>query len=118
MGAETACYFIGWLLFQTLIGALIGRFKGRVDSGIFWSFFLGPIGWVIVALMKDLRQKCPDCGGSIAEKVRKCKHCGSMIDNRILAVPVSQTKQWAIGFAVIAILLSIMSVLLRGFTFF
>lgn len=116
MGAEAVFYFISWLLFQTLIGALIGRSKGRVDSGIFWSFFLGPIGWVIVALMADLRQKCPECHSSVAVGARKCRYCGSRID--LQPAPASQTKQWALGFTVIALLLSVLTVLLRGFTFF
>jgi hypothetical protein len=34
---------IYWILI-ILIGALIGRSKGRVGSGIVWSFLLGPIG--------------------------------------------------------------------------
>jgi hypothetical protein len=57
-------YFIGWVL-CVLIGALIGKYKGRVDSGVIWSALLGPIGWLIVALQQDLRQKCPECGGEV-----------------------------------------------------
>jgi hypothetical protein len=76
---QIVVYFIGWLIFQTLVGALIGKFKGRVDSGVFWSFFLGPIGWLIVALMTDLRQKCPECRGAVIPGARKCKNCGSAI---------------------------------------
>ena len=68
----------GWV-FIVLIGALIGKSKGRVGSGIIWSFLLGPIGWLIVALQQDLRQKCPECGGVVVLGARKCKNCGSVI---------------------------------------
>ena len=60
-----------------LIGALIGKYKGRVGSGVVWALVLGPIGWLIVALMQDLREKCPECGGVVVPGARKCKHCGS-----------------------------------------
>jgi hypothetical protein len=33
------------------IGALIAREKGRAWAGFWWSYFLGPIGWVIAALL-------------------------------------------------------------------
>ena len=75
--------FFGWficVLICSLIGALIGKSKGRVGSGLIWSFLLGPIGWLIVALMADLRPMCSECGGVIVEGARKCKHCGSDID--------------------------------------
>jgi len=42
-----AVYIISWTLFQTLVGAVIGKSKGRLDAGVFWSFLLGPIGWLI-----------------------------------------------------------------------
>ena len=71
-------YFIGWVL-SVLIGALIGKYKGRVDSGVIWSALLGPIGWLIVALQNDLRQKCPECGGVVVPGARKCKNYGSAI---------------------------------------
>lgn len=62
-----------------LIGALIGKYKGRTESGACWAALLGPIGWLIVALQEDLRQKCPECGGAVVPGARKCKNCGSVI---------------------------------------
>src|SRR5271170_1922106 len=72
-------YFVGWIA-CILIGALIGKCKGRADSGLVWSALLGPIGWLIVALMDDLRPVCSECGGVIVDGARKCKHCGSVIE--------------------------------------
>ena len=104
MGTQTVVYFIVWLIFQTLVGAVIGKSKGRLDSGVFWSFFLGPIGWLIVALMSDLRQKCPECGGVVVAGARKCKNCASVIGSSAdfqgksmgskSAAPVARTRWW------------------------
>jgi len=65
-----------WGLF-TIIGALIGSIKSRVGMGLFLGFLLGPFGWLIMALMKSHKAKCPYCGGIIEEGYGKCKHCGS-----------------------------------------
>jgi hypothetical protein len=67
-------FAIGWI-FCILIGALIGQYKGRVGSGVVWSLLLGPIGWLIVALMKDLRRKCPHCAEAIKPEAKICPHC-------------------------------------------
>ena len=72
-------YLIVWGVLCVLIGALIGKAKGRIDSGIIWSLMLGPIGWLIVALQQDLRQKCPECRGVVFPGARKCNGCGSDI---------------------------------------
>jgi predicted RNA-binding Zn-ribbon protein involved in translation (DUF1610 family) len=71
-------FFVFWVL-CILVGALIGKSKGRADSGAIWSAVLGPIGWLIVALQQDLSQKCPECGGAVVPGARKCKNCGSVI---------------------------------------
>jgi predicted RNA-binding Zn-ribbon protein involved in translation (DUF1610 family) len=71
-------FFVFWVL-CIVVGALIGKRKGRADSGAIWSALLGPIGWLIVALQEDLGQKCPECGGTVVPGARKCKNCGSVI---------------------------------------
>ena len=68
------------LVISALIGALIGRPRGRAGDGAVISFFLGPIGWLIAAFMKDHRERCAECGGVVVEGARKCMHCGSPIE--------------------------------------
>jgi hypothetical protein len=71
---------IPFLLFcalGALVGAAIGSSKGRAFAGAAWGIFLGPIGWLIIALAPDTRLKCPECGGAIVKGARKCKNCGS-----------------------------------------
>jgi hypothetical protein len=83
-------YFVGWIA-CVLIGALIGKYKGRADSGVLWSALLGPIGWIVVALMEDLRPKCPHCRGVIPAGARKCMHCG---ENLVVASGLTESD-WA-----------------------
>ena len=43
---------LGILTFFGLVGAIIGKSKrSSVNAGFLWGFFLGPIGWIIAALV-------------------------------------------------------------------
>lgn len=68
------------LAISSLIGALIGKYKGHAVLGAVLGFFFGPIGWLIAALSSDDREKCIECGGAVVEGARKCMHCGSLIE--------------------------------------
>ena len=58
-----------------LIGALLGSRKGRPWAGAVWGVvLLGPVGWLFVALLKDCRARCINCG-SVAERA-VCPACG------------------------------------------
>src|ERR1700687_1717754 len=48
-----------WAILGALIGAAIGQRKGRAGAGFFFGLILGPIGWLIIAVGPDLRQKVP-----------------------------------------------------------
>ena len=85
----------GWLTSAT-IGALIGRTNGNVGTGVGLAIF-GPLGWLIVACMKDERadeaallrksvkrdgkwvrvwMKCPQCAEIVKNEALKCHFCG------------------------------------------
>ena len=53
----------GWAIALTLIcaviGALIGRSKGRWLAGFVWGAALGPIGWIVIAVSKREPRLCP-----------------------------------------------------------
>ena len=34
------------------VGALIGSTKNLAKSGFWWGFWLGPLGWLVMALKK------------------------------------------------------------------
>jgi len=67
------------LIFLGLIGAVIGQKKARTLEGFMAGLLLGPLGliWIIVTKAK---LKCPECKGLIEKNVKKCKHCGSVIN--------------------------------------
>ena len=59
-----------------LIGAVIGRAKGRWVAGLVWGAALGPIGWLVVALSKSGLRECPECGRRNRPDARVCRYCG------------------------------------------
>jgi hypothetical protein len=71
--------FFVWILIFGLVGALIGRYRGRIGSGVFWGVLFGPLGWLITALLKDLRPKCPHCAAAFNAAASHCCHCGGEI---------------------------------------
>ncbi len=68
-----------WVAIGGLIGAAIGTKKNRALGGFVLGLILGPIGWLLVAVGPDLREKgpsCPHCGGEMALGKAVCRHCG------------------------------------------
>jgi hypothetical protein len=63
-----------------LIGLYIGNSKGRPVAGAMWGLLVGPIGWLVMAIVKDERRKCPDCLGTVPIGARRCQHCGSELN--------------------------------------
>jgi len=70
----------GWAIALTLIcaliGALIGRSKGRWLAGFVWGAALGPIGWIVIALSKSGLRECPECGRRNQPDAKVCRYCG------------------------------------------
>ena len=69
--------FLFWVAVNLLVGALIGKAKGRMSGGILWSLLLGPIGWLIVAVGANTKPKCPYCKETVIQGALKCRNCGS-----------------------------------------
>jgi hypothetical protein len=89
-----------------LIGYAIGNSKGRGTEGFWLGFFLGIIGWIIVAFQQpaesvateraalaaviqgqaaDLRERdrlrpCPSCAEPIRPEARVCRFCGRDVE--------------------------------------
>lgn len=39
-----------WNVLFIVVGALLGRWRGRLGEGIAWAALLGPIGWIVIVL--------------------------------------------------------------------
>lgn len=75
------------VLFAT-VGYAIGDARGRWALGFWLGLLLGPIGWILTALLAGPAQpenndgplvKCPECLGEVPALARKCRHCGSVL---------------------------------------
>jgi hypothetical protein len=71
--------FLFWLVIGVVIdgviGGMIGSGKGKVGLGVFIGAFFGPIGWIIILLIKG-DYICPACKGNYKPGASKCIHCG------------------------------------------
>jgi|APLak6261666328_1056055.scaffolds.fasta_scaffold01140_6 hypothetical protein len=47
---------IFWI-FWVVVGGMIGNAKGRLGSGLIWSFLLGPLGVIIVLCLTNLKKE-------------------------------------------------------------
>src|SRR3954462_4929423 len=67
---------IGLTLVCAVIGALIGRTKGRWGAGFVWGAALGPIGRIVIAVARREPRECPECGRKNPIGAKVCHGCG------------------------------------------
>jgi hypothetical protein len=63
-----------WLT-SLFIGAALGARRGHTIAGAALGL-LGPIGWVIAAILPEAGPRCPNCGGVFVQGAAVCKCCG------------------------------------------
>jgi len=65
---------------NALIGGVIGQARGRTTAGLFFGFFLGPVGWILIWLGPDKNtMECPYCKERIKKNAIVCKYCRKAI---------------------------------------
>lgn len=75
-----------WGVGGALIGAIIGKhFRRQAGVGAVLGLLLGPLGWILVYTIRDLRYKCPECRSPVPEQAKRCPKCGSEINPSIFA---------------------------------
>ena len=89
---ENLGFFLGGWCVSAVIGYLIGNSFGRGGSGLGLGLLLGPLGWLVVLLLKDPRARCPLCQGALPSAgVARCRHCGGDLRPRPV-VPVGSAR--------------------------
>ena len=71
--------FLVLFLVMGLIGWAIGESKNRGGLGFILGFFLGFIGWIIVAVLPMAGVVCPHCRSTIDASATVCPKCTRQI---------------------------------------
>jgi hypothetical protein len=79
MEGDLLIYIFFWFFVGGGVGYGIGGFKERRSEGFWLGACLGPIGWIITALL-DYPLKCPECRGGVPENATRCLHCGIQLE--------------------------------------
>lgn len=107
-------FLVVWVV-MAIIGAMIGSSKGMGSAGFFLGLLLGPIGWIIVAVLQpstatadrvavgEGRRPCPHCAEFIRPEANVCRFCGRDVEPvpavtrppvRPPATPAEQRRAW------------------------
>jgi hypothetical protein len=73
-----ALVFLVWLAF-IIATIVMAQRKGQLLAGILLGFLLGPIGFLVVALMSGDRLPCPYCKELVIPGALLCPHCRSQL---------------------------------------
>jgi len=73
---------VAWLIFGGIIGGWVGSYRGRKFDGHLFGALLGPVGWIIAALLPEDGKRCVECQGVVPVIARRCRHCGELIVKR------------------------------------
>jgi hypothetical protein len=73
---EDVAAILVWVLVNAGIGGALGKLRNQVANGAMLSVVLGPVGWIGVFCLPDLRPTCPECLGVVILGATRCRHCG------------------------------------------
>ncbi len=97
-----------WLSFGALTGHIAQHKNIGFGVGCLLGLLLGPIGTVLVLVMRSGLRKCPHCDEEVKPRATICKHCGRELTpmvERVAADKSAGRVERTIGFVLIGILL-------------
>jgi hypothetical protein len=88
-----AVFLLLWIVLG-IIGGMIGKEKGRSGDGFCLGIVLGPIGLIIIALMRPVGEKeCPHCRSKIHGEATVCPHCQREQPAPVKAVDLTEEER-------------------------
>ena len=67
-----------WCLIGGGVGAIVGKhFRAQPLAGGGLGVIFGPLGWLLIYTIKDVREKCSECLSPVPEGASRCARCGA-----------------------------------------
>lgn len=79
-------FVILWII-CAFVGAALGSRKGRGGTGFILGLLFGPIGILIVLVIRGNRRSCSACKELIHKAATRCPHCQYEIVSKPVTAP-------------------------------
>lgn len=73
--AERIAILVSASMLGGVFGGWIGWFRNRMGLGMLLGMLLGPIGWLLLLLIRPAYVPCPECNAAAHPKWARCPVC-------------------------------------------